>query len=161
MDNAELSSGSQSRQPNLLFTNGRNSFSARTLPGSAFHRGLATADFDRDGRVDLVLTRLNQPAQILWNRTGQPGNWIAFELEGASSNRDAVGARVKLETPAGRQWNRVPASSGYGCSSSRVLHFGLGTETSVTRVEIRWPSGKIQAIARPRIGAPNRLKPDG
>ncbi len=61
MDNAELTSGRRSHQPNLLLTNGRTGFTPRTLPGEAFHRGLAAADFDRDGLIDLAVTRLNQP----------------------------------------------------------------------------------------------------
>ena len=107
MDNAELSSGRQSKQPNLLLTNGRKSFTGRTLPGAAFHRGLAWGDFDRDGRVDLVVTRLNQPAQVLWNRTEGAGAWIALELQGSKSNRDAIGAWVEVATEEGKQWNRV------------------------------------------------------
>ena len=87
MDNAELSSGRQSKQPNLVLTNRRTSFAARTLPGVAFHRGLAWGDFDRDGRVDLVVTRLNEPAQVLWNRTVGAGNWIELDLWG----KDRIG----------------------------------------------------------------------
>ncbi|MFN7922698.1 MAG: CRTAC1 family protein [Bryobacteraceae bacterium] len=145
MDNAELTSGRASRQPNLLLTNGRTGFSGRTLAGETMHRGLAAADFDRDGRIDLVVTRLNQPAQILWNRTPQAGRWIALRLLGSTSNRDAIGAWVEIETPSGaKQWRRVPSSAGYGASPERVLHFGLARESEVTRIEIRWPSGKKQ-----------------
>jgi hypothetical protein len=146
MDNAELSSGRQSKQPNLLFTNGRKSFQGTILPGVAFHRGLAWGDFDRDGRVDLVVTRLNEPARILWNRTEGAGNWIAFELRGTTSNRDAIGAWVEVETGAGKQWDRVAGWSGYGCTSSRVLHFGLGEAKKTTRVVVRWPSGKLTEL---------------
>ena len=144
MDNAELSSGRQSRQPNLLLTNGRTGFTGRTLPGDAFHRGLAAADFDRDGRIDLVVTRLNEPARILWNRTPNAGNWIAVELQGTTSNRDGIGAWVEAETGQGRQWRRVPAASGYGDTPSRVMHFGLGSAESVVRVRVAWPSGRVQ-----------------
>ena len=147
MDNAELSSGSQSRQPNLLLTNGHVGFAGRVLPGNAFHRGLAAADFDQDGRVDLVVTRLNEPAQILWNRTPRAGNWIDLQLQGVSSNRDAIGAWVNV----GQRWDRVPASAGYGASPSRILHFGLGSETAVPRVEIMWPSGRTQVLSNPEI----------
>ena len=151
MDNAELSSGRKSRQPNLLLTNGRTGFVGQTLPGEAFHRGLAAADFDRDGRVDLVVTRLNEPARILWNRTEQAGNWIALALEGTTSNRDAIGAWVEVETSLGRQWNRVPAASGYGCTPSRLMNFGLGSATAATRIRVRWPSGKVQELTAPVV----------
>jgi hypothetical protein len=146
MDNAELSSGRESRQPNLLLTNGRRSFSGRTLPGAAFHRGLAWGDFDRDGRVDLVVTRLNEPAQVLWNRTEGAGNWIAFDLEGTKSNRDAIGAWVEVDSTEGKQWDRVAGWSGYGCSSSRRLHFGLGRATRATRVRVQWPAGSVTEL---------------
>jgi tetratricopeptide (TPR) repeat protein len=147
MDNAELSSGRQSKQPNVLLTNGRTSFAARTLPGVAFHRGLAWGDFDRDGRVDLVVTRLNEPAQVLWNRTAGAGNWIELDLRGKTSNRDAVGAWVEVETPEGKQWDRVAAWSGYGCASSHRLHFGLGKSDRVSAITVRWPSGSVTRLA--------------
>jgi hypothetical protein len=146
MDNAELSSGRQSLQPNLLFTNGRTSFSGRTLPGAALHRGLAWGDFDRDGRVDLVVTRLNQPAQLLWNRTGGAGNWIELDLRGTTSNRDAIGAWVEVETADGKQWDRVAGWSGYGCSSSHRLHFGLGTAGRAAKISVRWPAGSLTEL---------------
>lgn len=146
MDNAELSSGRQSRQPNLLLTNRRTSFGARTLPGEAFHRGLVAGDFDRDGRIDLVVTRLNEPAQILWNHTAGAGKWIELDLRGTNSNRDAIGAWVGVETPEGSQWNRVAAWSGYGCTSSRRLHFGLGKFDRAAAITIRWPAGSITRL---------------
>ena len=133
-------------QPNLVLTNGRTSFSGRTLAGAALHRGLAWGDFDRDGRIDLVLTRLNQPAQILWNRTVGGYNWIELDLQGTKSNRDAIGAWVEIETADGKQWDRVAGWSGYGCSSSHRLHFGLGRATRVTRIVVRWPSGAITRL---------------
>jgi hypothetical protein len=146
MDNAELSSGRKSKQPNLLLTNGRRSFTGRTLPGNGFHRGVAWADFDRDGRIDLVVTRLNEPAQLLWNRTEGPGKWIGLELEGSKSNRDGIGAWVEVTTEEGRQWDRVAGWSGYGCSSSRQLHFGLGRASRVASVIVKWPSGSVTEL---------------
>jgi len=146
MDNAELSSGRASKQPNLLLTNGRRSFAGRTMGSPAPHRGLAWGDFDRDGRIDLVVTRLNQPAQILWNRTLNSGNWIAFELTGVKSNRDAIGAWIEVETADGKQWDRVSGWSGYGCSSSRTMHFGMGSAPVANRVAVHWPSGKVTQL---------------
>jgi tetratricopeptide (TPR) repeat protein len=146
MDNAELSSGRQSKQPNLVLTNRRTSFAARTLPGIAFHRGVAWGDFDRDGKVDLVVTRLNEPAQVLWNRTAGAGNWIELDIWGNRSNQDAVGAWVEVETQTGKQWDRVAAWSGYGCSSSHRLHFGLGKSDRVSSITVRWPAGSVARL---------------
>ena len=158
MDNAELSSGRQSKQPNLLLTNGRVSFRGRTLAGDAMHRGLAWGDFDRDGRVDLVVTRLNQPAQLLWNRTAGAGNWIGFDLRGARSNRDGIGAWVEVETEQGKQWDRVAGWSGYGCSSSHRLHFGLGSAARAGRVRVQWPSGRVTEMRDVAAGKVYELK---
>jgi enediyne biosynthesis protein E4 len=158
MDNAELSSGRKSKQPNLLLTNGRRSFSGRTVGGESFHRGLAWADFDRDGRLDLVVTRLNEPAQVLWNRTESAANWIGFELEGVRANRDAIGAWVEVETTEGKQWDRVAGWSGYGCSSSRRLHFGLGRAQGVSRVLVRWPSGSMTELRDVEAGREIKIR---
>jgi hypothetical protein len=147
MDNAELTSSRTSRQPNLVFLNrGDGTFDTQLLDGAAFHRGAAFADFDRDGRIDVAVTRLNEPPLVLWNRTPDAGHWIALALTGTSSNRDAIGARVRIETAAGAQWNRVTTSNGFASSSSRLVHFGLGSEPRVRRIEIEWPSGKRQAL---------------
>jgi hypothetical protein len=146
MDNAELTSGRKSRQPNQLYLNRHRSFETITLPGEAFHRGLAQGDFDRDGRLDLVVTRLNEPAIVLWNRSPRRGHWIAFDLRGTRSNRDGIGAMVMIRTARGKQWNRRTAASGYGATSSRLVHFGLGEADRVDEVEIRWPSGAVQRI---------------
>jgi len=152
MDNAELSSGRQSMQPNLVLTNGRTAFAGRTLPGLALHRGAAGGDFDRDGRVDLIVTRLNQPAEILWNRTDGSENWIELDLRGSKSNRDAIGAWVEIETADGKQWDRVAGWSGYGASSSRRLHFGLGKTARVTSISVRWPAGSITRLRDVAVG---------
>jgi len=152
MDNAEVTSGRQSRQPNQLYLNRHQSFHASTVGEPALHRGLAVGDFDRDGRLDLVLTRLNEPALVLWNRTQSPANWVEFELRGRRSNRDGIGARVEIETPKGKQWNRAVTSSGYGASSPKLVHFGIGAATKVDSVVIRWPSGAVQRLDNVSLG---------
>ena len=144
-DNAELTSSRQSRQPNLLFLNaGNGSFSTSTLSAPAFHRGVAFGDFDRDGRVDAVVTRLNQAPLVLKNVTRGAGHWVDLKLVGARSNRDGIGAVIAIKTPAGKQWNRVTTAVGYSSSSDRIVHFGLGRETVVQSIEIAWPSGEKQ-----------------
>jgi hypothetical protein len=103
-------------------------------------RGLAVLDADLDGRLDLVLRNYRQPAGLLRNGGGAR-HWVGFELEGRRSNRDAVGARLRLRT--GRAWQTrvVSAGGGYLSSSSRRQHFGLDAATRVDELEIQWPSG--------------------
>jgi hypothetical protein len=145
-DNAHRISSRQSRQPNVVFLNrGDGGFDAQTLPGEALHRGAAFGDFDRDGRVDVALTRLNESPLVLRNRT-RTGHWIGLHLVGKRSNRDGIGAKIQVATRSGQQWNRVTTSVGYAGSSDRVAHFGLGAETIVNAIEIEWPSGIRQTI---------------
>ncbi|MEO8126412.1 MAG: FG-GAP-like repeat-containing protein [Bryobacteraceae bacterium] len=146
MDNAERSSGRKSRQPNIVFTNtGSGRYTATLLDEEALHRGAAFGDFDQDGRMDVVVTRLNQQPLILHN-TSQAGNWLMLRLVGHKSNRDGIGARLHLVSASGEQWNRVTTSVGYGCSSDRIVHFGLGQDTRVISLEIHWPSGVVQKL---------------
>lgn len=102
-------------------------------------RGLSIFDYDLDGQPDLLLRNYRQPAQLLRNRGGAR-HWIEIKLVGTRSNRDAVGARVRLRTAGGLQTRQVSAGSGYVSAQSLVQHFGLGAERHVT-VEIAWPSG--------------------
>lgn len=116
------------------------------LSGPAFHRGAAFGDFNRDGRMDVVVTRLNEAPLVLTNTT-PGGHWLALRLEGTRSNRDGIGAEVHLESESGGQWNRVTTSVGYGGSSDKMVHFGLGPDTRVKSLKIRWPSGTTQVLA--------------
>jgi tetratricopeptide (TPR) repeat protein len=147
MDNEELTSSRQSRQPNLVFINqGNGTFRAEMLPETAMHRGAAFGDFDRDGRIDVVVTRLNKKSLILRNISEGTGHWLTLRLEGVRSNRDGIGARVHLVSASGEQWNRVTTSVGYGGSSDRLVHFGLGQDTVARSIEIEWPSGIRQVL---------------
>jgi len=103
-------------------------------------RSVAIVDFDRDGRLDIALRNYRQPAVLLRN-TGEKRNFVSFELVGTRSNRDAVGARIRLR--AGDTWQTrvVSSGSGYLSGSSLRQHFGLGAEQEVDEVEITWPSG--------------------
>ena len=110
------------------------------------HRGCAFGDFDGDGRIDAVVTALLQPAEIWMNRSEAVGHWLAIALEGTRSNRDGIGAVVKVVTTAGAQWNHMTTSVGYASSSHGPVHFGLGAEYKAEVVEIRWPSGIVQRL---------------
>jgi hypothetical protein len=115
-------------------------------------RGMAVADFDNDGDLDIVIN--NNPgdsgraelaqAVLLRNDTGTRRNWLAVELRGTRGNRDAVGAVVTIETGGGKQLRYVTAGSGYASQQSARLYFGLGDQTKVDALTVRWPSGLVQ-----------------
>jgi hypothetical protein len=112
-----------------------------------FQRGSAIADLNNDGFPDLVVTSLNRKPRILLNSGGNGNHWLLIELTGRKSNRDAIGAKVKLTTPSGRTLhNHVTVSVGFMSSSDRRVHFGLGGETSAASLEIRWPGGATQIL---------------
>ena len=112
-----------------------------------YQRGAAFGDLNNDGFPDIVVTSLNERPRILMN-SGEGGNhWLVLELTGRASNRDAIGAKVKVTTAAGRVlYDRVSISVGFISSSDKRVHFGLGTESKVRSIEIRWPRGAKETI---------------
>jgi len=117
-----------------------------------YQRGSAFVDLNNDGFMDLVVTSLGERPRILMNNALAPHHWIMFDLRGHKSNRDGIGARIKVVTASGRAlYNHVTTSVGFMSSSDRRAHFGLGAETRIDHVEIRWPSGILQRIDHPAI----------
>jgi enediyne biosynthesis protein E4 len=140
-------------QPNTVFRNlGGMKFSALTAEAGFTsqpprrHRGSAVGDLNGDGRLDVVVSAISAPAEIWMNQS--PGNnpWIEFKLQGTKSNRDGIGARIKLVTKSGAQYNHMTTSCGYASSSAGPVHFGLGSSVSADLVEIHWPSGMVQTL---------------
>jgi hypothetical protein len=119
-------------------------------PAPKSSRCAATADFDGDGRLDLIVNNFNDRPYYLKNGF-PPENYIAFRLTGTASNRDAVGAVVSLHSGQEVMVRQVHAAGGYLSQSSRTVHFGLGKRTRVDRVEVRWPAGGNQTIDAPDV----------
>jgi hypothetical protein len=109
-------------------------------------RGLAIGDLDNDGRVDAVVTVNDGPAHILQNETQTENGWLTLKLVGHKSNRDAIGAEVRVNSSAGLQLITVTTSGSYLSSSDKRVHIGLGRNTTAANIEIRWPSGIVQTL---------------
>ena len=109
-------------------------------------RGLAIGDLDNDGRLDAVVTTNDGPAYVLHNEIQTGNHWLLLKLVGHKSNRDAIGAQIKIVTGDGPQYAMVTTAGSYLSSGDKRVHFGLGKQTQVSAIEIRWPSGIIQML---------------
>jgi enediyne biosynthesis protein E4 len=145
------------REPMMLARNtGKKFVDVSGISSEIFHeawvgRGMAIGDINNDGKIDAVVSTNGGPAHVLLNETETSNHWITLKLIGHKSNRDAIGAQVKISTALGDQWDTVTTASGYMSSSDPRVHFGLGAEKSVKRIEIRWPSG-IQQVMPDVVG---------
>jgi hypothetical protein len=135
-------------QPNRIFHNQKGQFSdVSASVGAPFaiarlHRGVAFADFDNDGRIDVAVSAIDTPVELWMNRTPAQ-HWLQLKLTGTRSNRSALGARITCRTAGRTQIRSVANSVGYASSSDLRVHFGLGDEKKAS-LEIHWPRGAVQ-----------------
>ena len=155
--NEELYSSRSSRQSNRVFRNlGDGTFRDVTRECGAdfqqlgLHRGAAFGDLDDDGRVDAVVTRLNEPVEVFLNRTEPAGHYLLVRLVGTRANRDGLGASAPPHAAArdASLVRHATSAVGYGGSSDKRVHFGLGGEDRIERLEVTWPGGRRQVLER-------------
>ena len=143
--------GSTHAQPKLLLRNVGRRFvgvgrDAGEFASETVGRGLAVGDIDNDGRLDLLVTGNGRAAELLRNE-GPGGGAILVRLEGMESNPNAIGARVRVTAGGRTQVREVKAGSSYLSQHDLRVHVGLGDARAVERIEVRWPSGRIDVVA--------------
>jgi hypothetical protein len=154
MDNIELTQPStRYREPLLLMKNMRGTFqdvsrgSGEPFRRQLAARGAAFGDLNNDGRIDVVVQCNDEPALVLRNELKSKRSWLIVNTVGSSSNRDGIGAQVRLVSESGaEQHGFVSTASSYLSASDKRLHFGLGDDKSVRVIEIHWPSGTLQKL---------------
>lgn len=156
--NVLLRNEGQDRNGTLRFTDVAMALGADDIKDG---RGMAIADFDNDGSLDIVIN--NNPgdngdasrarASLLHNQIGSRRNWLAVELEGTASNRDGVGAMVTVEAGGDKQLRLVSAGSGFASQNSARLYFGLNDKKQIDALTVRWPSGRVERFENDK-GAP-------
>jgi len=149
----DMANVAQIAQPNTVFRNLHDGhWDALTetagfgaLPPSR-HRGAATGDFNHDGKLDIVVSALSAPAEIWMNDSPNQYHWLELKLRGTKSNRDGIGARIRIMAGGQAQYHYVSFAAGYASSSAGPAHFGLASAKKVDEIEIKWPSGIVQVL---------------
>ena len=142
------------QEPPLLFRNlGAKKFENMSnkvgtdFPKPLVARGAIYGDFDHDGDLDVLLTASGGAAHLFKNNGGNKNHWLSVRTVGTKSNRDGIGATVRIESASGKQWNTVRSGSSYASQSDLPLTFGIGQDPVITSVQVEWPSGIKQKFA--------------
>lgn len=113
----------------------------------AAHRGCAFGDLNNDGQIDVVVSAIGSPAELLYNTSPGGNHWILIRTIGTRSNRDGIGTRIRITSESGRlQYNHVTTAGSYASSNDPRVHFGLDADTLIREIELRWPSGRVQVL---------------
>jgi hypothetical protein len=146
--------GSNYKEPRILYhNNGDGTFSDISASAGAgvttasSSRGLAVGDLWNDGRLSIVVSNMNAAPSLLVNQIRNANHWIAIRTVGTKSNRDGIGARIRVKAGARILVNEVRSGSSYISNSDMRVHFGVGAAAKVEWVEIRWPSGTVERFA--------------
>ncbi len=150
-------------EPKLLYHNvpgpgGRRVFqdvsraSGPAIPILTSSRGVAFADYDDDGDVDIVINNLNGPAFLLRNDGGNRHHWIKIKTVGVKSNRNGIGTRVEVHAGSLRQVDEVRSGGSYISQNELRLHFGLGEQREAEEIIVRWPSGQVDRLQHVAAG---------
>ena len=153
-ENADLDPQQHYRQANAVFQNLQNGTfqdvsaqAGAALSLRAAHRGCAFGDLNNDGKIDVVVSAIGGPAELLYNTSAGGNHWLLIQTIGVKSNRDGIGTQIKLTLPAGAvQYNQVTTAGSYASSLDKRVHFGLGHDKLVKEIELHWPSGTIQVL---------------
>ena len=145
-DRVELFEAAVYKEKNAVFANLGGTFrdvsSSSGLTLAKAHRGAGFGDFNGDGRIDVIVSSLGEPAELWENVTPDAGHWLILKLRGTRSNRDGIGARIRI----GSQYNEMTTAVGYASSADWGVHFGLGNAAIAEKIEIHWPSGVTQEL---------------
>ena len=146
------------QQPLLLRQAGSRFVNVSAQSGSVFQkqwasRGVAVGDLNNDGYLDIAVSNCGGPAYVLRNDARAGNNWIGLRLVGHRSNRDGIGARVKLTSAKGKvQYGMVTTTASYLSAQDPRVFFGIGQEESIRSIQITWPGGWKQELLDPRPG---------
>jgi enediyne biosynthesis protein E4 len=152
--------GSEYQEPRVLYHNKGNGkfedISASSGPGITepkSSRGLAVGDLWNDGKISAVVMNMNAPPGLLVNQVRSENHWVAVETKGTKSNRDGLGARIRVKAGSRVLVDEVRSGSSYISNNDRRVHFGLGTTNKIDWLEIRWPSGLTETFENPKVDA--------
>jgi len=157
--------GSSYKEPRILYhNNGDGTFSDISASGgagittTASSRGIAVGDLWNDGKISAVINNMNAEPSLLVNQTHNLNHWVAIHTVGAKSNRDGIGARIRVKTAARILVDEVRSGSSYISNNDMRVHFGLGKFDKIEWAEIRWPSGLTERFANLPVDQIHTLK---